>query len=72
MNKENNTNVQNVTENLVVTNFTLPSQSYVSGLDKNQEGNVNRSMSKTSITSVGVHCLIIRIIVFVQSILEAD
>jgi len=68
MNKENNANVQNVTENLLVSNFTLPSQSYVSELDKDQEGNVNCSMGKTSITSVGIRYL--ESLFLVQSILK--
>ncbi|XP_011347218.1 uncharacterized protein LOC105285003 isoform X2 [Ooceraea biroi] len=52
MNKENNTNVQNVTENLLASNFTLPSQTCVSGLDKDEEYNINRLMSKASMASL--------------------
>jgi len=68
MNKENNANVQNITENLLVPNFTLPSQSYASELDKDRESNINCSMSKTSITSVGICYL--ELLFLVQSILK--
>ncbi|EFN61997.1 hypothetical protein EAG_01750 [Camponotus floridanus] len=50
MNKENNANIQNITDHLSVSNFTLPKEPCTLELD--QECNTNRLMNEVSMTNV--------------------
>jgi len=52
MNKENNANIQNITDNLSVSNFTLPNEPCMLELD--QECNTNRLTNEVSMTNVSV------------------
>lgn len=52
MNKENNANVQNVSESLSVSNVTYPNQ--ICGLDKDQESNINHLINKASMANVNI------------------
>lgn len=51
-NKENNANVQNITDNLSVSNFILSNEPYV--LESDQECNINRLTNEVSETNVGI------------------